>query len=249
MIEAGYVIIAAAVLLWAYVSIPRASLACGDAAPEAYRLRQRFLLAALAWTALTLVLAWTGMLARFDWRPPPFMLLFVGILVLGVVIARSRVGDRLAYGLPLAALVGLQSFRFPLEVVMHRTAERGIMPMQMSYSGLNFDILTGLSAVALAVWLRLGRPPRGLVWAWNVMGLLLLANIVTVAVLSTPRFAAFGSAPEKLNTFVTRAPYVLLPTVLVLAAWAGHLIVFRALRRPQAGSPRIASHRARMSAG
>jgi len=249
MLASAFVALSAAVLIWCYVFIPTAAMACGDAAPEAYRLRQRFLLAALAWTALTLVLAWTGLLARFDWRPPPFMVLFVGILVLGVVIARSRVGDRLACGLPLAALVGLQSFRFPLEVVMHRTAERGIMPMHMSYSGLNFDILTGLSAVALAVWLRLGRPPRALVWAWNVMGLLLLANIVTVAVLSTPRFAAFGSAPEKLNTFVTRAPYVLLPAVLVLAAWAGHLIVFRALRRPQAGSPRIASHRTRMSAG
>lgn len=245
MIEAGFVIIAAAVLLWTYLSIPRAALACGDAAPEAYGLRRGFLLAALTWTALTLALAWTGVLARWDWRPPPLMFLFVGILALGPLIARSRVGDRLARGLPLAALVGLQSFRFPLEVVMHRAAERGIMPMQMSYSGLNFDILTGLSAVALAVWLRFGRPPRGLVWAWNVMGLLLLANIVTVAVLSTPRFAAFGSTPERLNTFVTRAPYVLLPAVLVLAAWAGHLIVFRALRRPQAGTPRISPHRAR----
>jgi hypothetical protein len=237
------------VLVWAYLSIPRAALACGDAGPEAYRLRQRFLLAALAWTALTLVLAWSGTLARLDWRPPPLMFLLVGILVLGVVIARSRVGDRLARGLPLAALVGLQSFRLPLEVVMHRTAERGIMPMQMTYSGLNFDILTGLSAVALAAWLRFGRPPRALVWAWNVLGLLLLANIVTVAVLSTPMFAAFGSTPERINTFVTRAPYVLLPAVLVLAAWAGHLIVFRALRRPQAGSPRTTAHRARMSDG
>ena len=80
MIEAGFVIIAAAVLLWTYLSIPRAALACGDAAPEAYGLRRGFLLAALTWTALTLALAWTGVLARWDWRPPPLMFLFVGIL-------------------------------------------------------------------------------------------------------------------------------------------------------------------------
>lgn len=237
MIEAGFVILAAAVLLWAYLSIPRAAIACGDARPEAHAVRRRFLLAALAWIVVTMALAWTGVLARQDVRPPPFIGVLLCILALGPIIARSKVGDRLARGLPLAALVGLQSFRLPLELVMHRAAQRGIMPMQMSYSDLNFDILTGLTAVALAVWLRMGHPPRAVVWAWNILGLLLLANIVTIAVLSTPMFAAFGSTPDRLNTFVARPPFVLLPTVLVLAAWAGHLIVFTALR---AGPARVA---------
>jgi hypothetical protein len=69
---------------------------------------------------------------------------------------------------------------------------------------------------------------RRLVLAWNIMGLALLVNIVVVAILSTPRFAAFG--PDRLNTFVTYPPFVWLPTVLVLAALAGHLIIFRAVR-------------------
>ena len=63
--------------------------------------------------------------------------------------------------------------------------------------------------------------------AWNVGGLILLVNIVAVAILSTPTFAAFG--PDRLNVFVFYPPFVWLPAVLVLAALAGHLIVFRAL--------------------
>ena len=231
MIPSGFVALSAAVLVWCFVFIPRAAMACGDSAPAAYRLRSRFLLAALAWVTLAMALAWAGVLGRLDLRPPPFLGLLLTILVLGPLVARSTVGDRLSRGLPLAALVGVQSFRLPLEVLMHRAAERGIMPMQMSYSGLNFDIVTGLTAVLLAAWLRIGRPPRAMVWAWNVLGLLLLANIVTIAVLSTPMFAVFGSTPDRLNTFVARAPYVLLPAVLVLAAWAGHLVVFKALSR------------------
>ena len=65
--------------------------------------------------------------------------------------------------------------------------------------------------------------------AWNVAGLLLLVNIVAVAILSTPRLAMFG--PDQLNVFVFYPPFVWLPAVLVLAALAGHLIIFRALRR------------------
>ncbi len=230
MIAAGFVVLSVAVLVWIDRSIPRAAMACGDAPLAALALRRRFLAAALAWVAIAMALAWIGVLKRWDVRPPPLMGLLVCILALGPIIARSEAGDRLARGLPLAALVGLQSFRLPLEVLMHRAAEDGLMPVQMSYSGLNFDIVTGATAVMLAVWLRAGHPPRAVVRAWNILGLLLLANIVTVAVLSTPVFAAFGSSPDRLNTFVTEVPFVLLPTVLVLTAWAGHLIVFRALR-------------------
>jgi hypothetical protein len=236
MIEAGFVILAVGVLLWFYSFIPRAAMACGDSRSAAHAQRQCFMIAALAWVALTMGLAWAGVLKRWDLRPPPLMGMFAGILVLGPVLAWSTIGDRLARGLPLAALVGLQSFRFPLEVVMHAAAERGIMPMQMSYSGRNFDIVTGITAVLLAAWLRFGRPPRAIVWAWNVLGLLLLANIVTVAALSTPMFAAFGSTPDRLNPFVAGPPFVLLPAVLVLTAWAGHLIVFRALTGQEPGA-------------
>lgn len=230
MIAAGFVALSAAVLAWCYVSIPRAAQACGDSELVARRFQRRFMIKALAWTAFVLGLAWSGALGRWDVRPAPLMGLLLAVVALGPLIARSTVGDRLARGLPLAALVGLQSFRLPLEVLMHRAAEDGRMPLQMSYSGLNFDIVTGLAAALLAAWLRVGRPPRGVVRAWNVLGLVLLANIVTVAVLSTPTFAVFGVDPGHLNTFVTEVPYVLLPAVLVLTAWAGHLVVFRALR-------------------
>ena len=242
MTGGAFVVLALAVLAWFYTSIPRAAMACGDTRAAAHRHRARFMAIAGAWIAVTMGLAAAGVFRQWDRVPPPIMGVLVSVLVLGVLLARSPIGERLARGLPLAALVGLQSFRFPLEVVMHDAAERGLMPVQMSYSGRNFEIVTGISAVLLAAWLRVGRPPLAIVWAWNVMGLLLLANIVSVAVLSTPTFARFGSTPDRLNAFVANPPYVLLPTVLVLTAWAGHLIVFRALslRRPSAPGPRSA---------
>lgn len=229
LVRQGFVVIAAAILVWASLAIRRASATCGDAPDLTRRLSTRFNLAAAAWVALALGLAASGVLGRWDVRPPPLMFLLAAILILGIVLARSALGDRLARGVSFAGLVGLQAFRLPLEVVMHQAHVEGLMPVQMSYSGLNFDIVTGITALALAVWLRVGRPPRAVVMGWNILGLALLANIVTIAMLSTPTFAAFGSTPDRLNTFVTRPPYVLLPTVMVLAAWAGHLVVFRAL--------------------
>jgi type IV secretory pathway TrbD component len=183
--------------------------------------------AVAAWLCLTWVVAARGVLRRFDATPPPFLLLGLAVVGLGLVIGCSPVGTRLVRGLPLSALVGVQAFRFPLELLMHRAYTEGLMPVQMSYSGRNFDILTGVTAGLLGLALVRWRVPRWLVMLWNVVGLALLVNIVTVAVLSTPMFRWFGD--DRLNTWVTYPPFVWLPAMMVLVAWTGHVLVFRKL--------------------
>jgi hypothetical protein len=181
----------------------------------------------IAWMAVSWGLADGGTLQRWDRTPPPFAVFIVAVVALALLLAFSRVGQRLARNVPLWALVGVQAFRLPLELAMHTMYERGIMPEQMSYSGRNFDIITGATAVVLAAFLAKGHG-RSLVSWWNVLGLALLVNVVTVAVMSTPTFRYFGD--EQLNTWVTFVPFVWLPAVMVLAAFAGHLVIFRALR-------------------
>jgi hypothetical protein len=182
----------------------------------------------LIWMGTTLGLADRGTFLNWEATPPPFALLVVAILALGFAIAFGPAGTRLAH-LPLWTLVAVQAFRLPLEIAMHALVNRGIMPEQMSYSGRNFDVLTGASAIVVAALVAAGVAGRKTVMVWNVAGLLLLVNIVVVAILSTPRLAMFG--PDRLNVFVFYPPFVWLPAVLVLAALAGHLLIFRALRQ------------------
>src|SRR5687768_9672431 len=105
-------------------------------------------------------------------------------LILGVGL--SPVGRWLSL-LPLPALVAFQGFRFPLELVLHSWAAQGVIPFTMTWSGKNWDIISGVLALAAAPFCR-----RSIVWAWlaNVVGLVLLANVTRVAVLSSP--VSFG---------------------------------------------------------
>ena len=150
--------------------------------------------------------AQSGVLRNWEQTPPPFVFLVVAIFVLAGAIAWSPLGSRLARIIPLWILVGVQAFRLPLELAMHELSERGVMPVQMSYSGRNFDIVTGATAIIVAALVWSGRGGRRLVTAWNIVGLALLANIVTVAILATPRFRYFGD--DSLNTFVMDPPFV-----------------------------------------
>jgi hypothetical protein len=172
-------------------------------------------------------LALSGALGRFDLRPPPLMLWMVATLGTALAVGLSRAGHRLAQGLPFAALVGFQTFRLPLELVMHQAAAQGIMPTVMSYGGYNYDIVTGVLALPVALALAWGRAPRGLVVLFNAVGLVLLSVIVVVAFLATPLVRAFGD--DQLNAWITQFPYAWM-AVMVTSALLGHILLFRKLR-------------------
>src|SRR5262249_39206913 len=122
------------------------------------------------------------------------------------------------------------------ELLMHRAVAEGVMPEQMSYSGWNFDILTGIGATLLLPFAN--RAPAWLLRAWNLLGIALLTNILVIAVVSTPLVAAFG--PDRVTTFVPYPPYVWLASVLVGAAITGHILLIRRLG-VVAGSARLSA--------
>jgi hypothetical protein len=182
------------------------------------------------------LLAHSGLLTRTDLKLAPMLLLFPPLFLLSLGFAFSRVGQRIAHATPLHWLVGFHAFRLPLELVMHMAAREHVMPEQMTFTGWNFDILTGLSATALCLSLQHMRQARAWVLAFNVLGSLLLMAVISIALASLPMFHRFGAKPEQLNTWVAYFPYVWLPAGLVSAALIGHVLLWRRLLEGHAGA-------------
>ena len=189
----------------------------------------RFAGGSALWLAYSALLGATGFLTDFEAVPPRLLALVLPTLALPVLLALSPLGARLASETPLAVLIGLQAFRVPLELVMHQAAVEGTMPPQMTYTGSNFDIVTGLTAAVVAGLCAWGHAPRWLLLAWNALGSALLLAILVIAVASMPMFRAFGSEPEHVNTWVGFFPFVWLPAGPVTVALLGHLLVWRRL--------------------
>ena len=188
----------------------------------------------LAYLVVPAALAAAGLLDRYNPLPAPALVMVLILTVTTLTITLSRLGSRVIAGVGLPALVAYQAFRIPVEWLLHRLYQEGVVPVQMTYAGRNFDILTGVTAAVLGAWLLRGGRSRGLVLTWNLVGFALLANIVTIAILSTPvPFRRFLDGPANLLPSVV--PYVWLPTFLVQLALAGHILVFRNLL--SAGDP------------
>jgi hypothetical protein len=127
-------------------------------------------IAACTWMGATWVAAASGILRQWERTPPPFGLLVAAIIGLACAMTYGRFGTRVVTTIPLSVLVLVQSFRLPLELAMHGMYTRGIMPGYMTYTGLNFDIITGATAIPVAVLTATGLAGRGIVALWNVIG-------------------------------------------------------------------------------
>ena len=227
----------------AILALAGITLALVRLAGDGGRLALRFTFGALIWLSYSGALAASGFLVDSAGMPPRMLALLVPLLVLPIWLARSRLGTLLIERAPPAWLIGFSAFRLPLELVMHQAALEGTMPPQMTYTGLNFDIATGLSALVVAALAARGYSPRWLLAAWNTLGTWLLLNIVAIAMMSLPQFHAFGSDPAHVNTWVAHFPFVWLPAGCVAAAIFNHALLWRMLACPanlpsQAGQAR-----------
>lgn len=174
------------------------------------------------WLSLLLLVVRSGWL-REDQRHLFLFAAAINAVTLGVGL--SPVGRWLSL-LPLPALVAFQGFRLPLELVLHSWVVQGVIPSTMTWSGNNWDIISGAVALIAAMFCR-----RSGVCAWvaNTVGLVLLANVMRVAVLSSP--ISFGWPVTPKLELIYHVPYALIVPICIGGALVGHIALTRALFR------------------
>ena len=107
--------------------------------------------------------------------------LFTALMILTGGVAFSRMGAALMTAVGPVGLIGFQFFRVPVAMFLRGMYQAGQVPVQMTYEGLNFDIFVGLTAPAMAWLVWRGKVGSYAIWAWNALGLVLLAEAILIA--------------------------------------------------------------------
>jgi hypothetical protein len=159
---------------------------------------------------------------------PPGIVWVVGPVVLFVVfvVVRSNIGARVAAAIPLWLILGFESFRIGVELLIHRLWEDGLVPKLLTYAGGNVDMFVGLSAPIIAWIATKGRLGLRLAMGWNVLGLLSLANVAASSVLTGPLKLISTEVP---NVAMGIFPYTFIPGFLAPLAVTLHVLAIRAI--------------------
>jgi hypothetical protein len=178
----------------------------------------------ITWLILLGILSTRGFFSDFSRLPPRLIIALLTPLPGVLLFCRSKAGKQFLKSIRPQWIVYLQSFRILVELALWLGVRNGSLPVQMSFEGRNFDILAGLFAfpVGYYCFVKKNWPPV-VALLYNIGGLILLLNIVTIAALSLPTpLRVFQNQPD--SSLITTFPFIYLPGFLVPLAYTLHIM-------------------------
>ena len=165
-----------------------------------------------------------------DFSLPPKVVVFVilpAFVFITLFFTLKRFSTTIA-AFPITLTVYYQAFRVVVELLILGLYKEGVGPELVTFEGRNFDILAGLTAPVIA-YLAYHKKliSHQVVIAWNIFGLLLLANIVFIfqSLIIKPEFWGFVEVPVSLD--FTRLPYIFIAAVFMPSAVFMHVFSIR----------------------
>ncbi len=184
------------------------------------RKNKKMILLVVLWQIFIGILAWNHV---FIGNLKIFPLVILGTIVLTIFgLKQCNVTEVTNY------LLAIHSVRIPVELVLYQLYLQEKIPKLMTFSGWNFDIAIGISALILLVYqLILNRKINRTVFLiWNIFGMVFLLIIVSLAILSSPlpiQQIAFNQP----NIAVLEFPYCFLPTCVVPIVLMSHILLLK----------------------
>ena len=177
----------------------------------------------IVWPVWQWSLVWKGVYQDTSSFPPRLFLFGLLPAALLIIICFIFFRESFVERLPLRWLTLLHVVRIPVEFTLLWLFIGGEVPQVMTFEGRNFDILSGILApVVYVIAFRGQNVKRWLLIAYNILGLVLLANIVTIAIMALPS-PMQSIAFDQPNRAVLYFPYIWLPTIIVPIVLFSHL--------------------------
>jgi hypothetical protein len=172
----------------------------------------------IGWGVFVSLWSYSGKMSDFSIFPFNFMPVIVVPLIASIAFSFSKPVGEILKNIAPEKIPILQSFRFFVELLLWALLIGNVIPIQMTFEGRNFDIIAGITGPIIGFLISRNKVSKPVIIGWNILCLILLANIVTVAILSTPApIRVFMNEPA--NTVVATFPSSWLPGFLVPLAF------------------------------
>lgn len=196
-----------------------------------------------------LIAVWTLSVQGAFVQPPGSLVprlpiaIFAPVALFIIPLLRSRIVGAVLDATPASWLIGLQVYRV-LGGIFLVGWLRGTVPGTFALPAGAGDILVGLLALPVAIWLASGaRGGREAAIAWNILGLADFASAIGTGAITAPGpFQLI--VPDTPNTLILQYPTVMIPAFIVPCSILLHALSLRQLLRHRKTSHAMAQHAA-----
>jgi len=228
LIRAGFIILTIVSFALLFKEIRRAVNHSPWPSTDKTKFNTFFLVSLMVWVLFVSIWSISGKMSNFSIFPINMLAVLIIPMIAILAFTFSKAGKEILTRVPNENIIRLQAFRFFVEALLWTLYLESQVPVQMTFEGRNFDVLSGLSAPIIAFLVTKGKISRMGLVIWNIACLGLLVNILATAILSMPTpLRVFMNEPS--NTIVTLFPVSWLPGLLVPLAYGLHFLSLRQL--------------------
>lgn len=196
---------------------------------RAFKASKPVLICISLWLLVQSVIAATGFYTDNSSQPPHMIAIVFPPILCIIYLFVTKKGRLIIDNVDVIWLNFLHLVRIPVEIVLLLLFKEGLVPKLMTFEGINFDIISGLTVPLIIYYgYKKKQLSKNVLLIWNLTCMALLFNIAYHGILSVPTpFQRFGF--EQPNIGLTYFPYVLLPGFIVPAVLFAHLVSIRQL--------------------
>lgn len=181
----------------------------------------------ILWGAFFGLLGYKGFFLSNE-MPPRILVMMVPAVLIIILFFVTKKGKAYIDSLNLRALTLVHLVRIPVEIILMILAMHKVIPELLTFEGRNYDIIMGLTALPVAWLVFNAKKLRKLLLWWNILGIVLLLNVVVHGILSLP-LPFQQLAFDYPNFAMLCGPYNLLPGLIVPVVMFSHLASIRQL--------------------
>lgn len=198
-----------------------------SASPQKSKLFKVFSAILIVWISYLVIAAESGVLQSLDIPPRVPLMIILPVFLIIFTNASRPVFKSVLEANSRHYPVYIQSFRILVELLIYGAFLDGAFPQRVTFEGLNFDILVGISALPMGYLVQKQLiKPKGML-AWNIISLMIL-SLTAYAFISTFYFTDFVQQNGG-EIALVKLPFIFLPGILLPVAVFYHVVSIRQL--------------------
>ena len=184
--------------------------------------------------AYLFILSKTGALVDYG-MPPRFpIFLMIPFFSFCIIFFIKNKHNQFIQSIPLHWTIFYQSFRIIAELLLLYTFIKGIIPVEATFEGYNYDIVIGITAILLGILVyRTGYKYKNLLKFWNILGILMILIVASVIATNIYQPQIWGYDSPSVQKEFVQLPYLLIPGFLAPSAILIHLVTLIQLNKPE----------------
>jgi fatty acid desaturase len=182
------------------------------------------------WLIIQYLITKTGFYSNLSVSPRIPIFMITPLLFFTFIFLVKNRNNYIVDVIPIHIPIAYQSFRVVIEVLFYFTYIKGILPVQVTFEGINYDVLFGMSAILMGIYAYQKNASKKVLIAWNIIGICVVVFAAFTFITSFYFPSIWGESNSRISPDFVHFPFLLLPAFFMPSAIFMHVLSIIQLR-------------------